>query len=603
MAPPSPHLSVPVSAGVPAEAGSSAHGPLVQIELRRRELSRRYGLSPDPVRHFRRPREQAFTESQRADTTVLLGGLSPRHDRLVEAAVQSLGYRCKALPNVTLHSYELAKEYGNNGLCNPTYFTVGNLVHYVQDLEAAGMSRQEIIDSHVFLTAGSCGTCRFGMYEAEYRLALANAGFDGFRILTFGTDEGIDQRTGEKAGLDLNTDFFLALVQAFNVADVLNQFQYKIRAYEVEPGSVDAVTGEVLDDLYELLRNRRPFRLEDSGARVLAGTGFAGAAGYLGKFLHMLSSPDLPNAMADALRKYDRVEIDPFRVKPIVKLTGEFWAQTTEGAGNFHMHRFLEREGAEVYVDRSLFMRIAYMLFHHQRLTMERKGLRAGRSRLAHYRSYYRKRAILGLAERILKRENDRLIAAMGHTLHPMIDHYELERLAQPYWDWRTSSGESHLEIAENIYYHQHHLAHMVLSLKPFTCMPSTQSDGVQAKVVERFPGMIFLPIETSGDGEVIAHSRVQMALGSARVKARKEFADAVAATGRTLDELKAFVDDRPELTRPSFAVPHHEGVAGRAANFALHVGNLIGNRPVRVSAGLETIEPETAPEPSEVFP
>ena len=63
----------------------------------------------------------------------------------------------------------------------------------------------------------------------------------------------------------------------------------------------------------------------------------------------------------------------------------------------------------------------------------------------------------------------------------------------------------------------------MVLSLKPFTCMPSTQSDGVQARVVEDHPGMIFLPIETSGDGEVIAHSRVQMALGSARAKARKE--------------------------------------------------------------------------------
>ncbi len=143
----------------------------------------------------------------------------------------------------------------------------------------------------------------------------------------------------------------------------------------------------------------------------------------------------------------------------------------------------------------------------------------------------------------------------------------------------------------------------MVLSLKPFTCMPSTQSDGVQARVVERFPGMIFLPIETSGDGEVIAHSRVQMALGSARVKARKEFADALAATGRTLDELKAFVDDRPELRRPSFAVPHHEGVAGRAANFVLHVGALMGDRPVRVPGGVglegTVAEPKTVEVPA----
>ena len=38
----------------------------------------------------------------------------------------------------------------------------------------------------------------------------------------------------------------------------------------------------------------------------------------------------------------------------------------------------------------------------------------------------------------------------------------------------------------------------MVLSLKPFGCMPSTQSDGVQAAVIAHFPDMIFLPIETS---------------------------------------------------------------------------------------------------------
>jgi len=37
----------------------------------------------------------------------------------------------------------------------------------------------------VFFTAGACGPCRFGMYEAEYRLALRNAGFDGFRVLLF----------------------------------------------------------------------------------------------------------------------------------------------------------------------------------------------------------------------------------------------------------------------------------------------------------------------------------------------------------------------------------------------------------------------------------
>ena len=543
----------------------------------------RNGVRP-AARHFRRPAERPFTADQRDRTTVLLGGLSPRHDRLVEAGLQALGYRCKALPRTSVRSYEVAKEYGNNGQCNPTYFTVGNLVRYLQELEAGGMSRREIVESHVFVTAGSCGTCRFGMYEAEYRFALENAGFGGFRVLLFGTDDGIDQSSGQKAGLDMNLDFFLGLITAFNVADVLNQFQYQIRGYEVEPGAVDGATEDAITHLQSFIRGRPPMSFEGPWARLVRGTRLQGPAEHVGKILDMSKRTDLLEAMGRVRDRYDEVELDQFRVKPVVKVIGEFWAQTTEGDGNFNMHRFLEREGAEVYVDRSLFTRLMYMLFMHKSGALDRQGLHNGDGRLRHYAANFRKRGILTLAERILKRENDRLLEVMGGTLHEMASQYELERLARPYWNWRTCSGESHLEIAENIYYHTRHLCHMVLSLKPFTCMPSTQSDGVQARVVEDYPGMIFLPIETSGDGEVIAHSRVQMALGGARARARKEMSDVLASIPHGIHDLKAFAADNPHLKRASYRIPHRQGVVGRAANFALHVSDLMDERPTMVA-------------------
>lgn len=523
--------------------------------------------------HYHRPVERPFLDSQRPNTTVLFGGLSPRHDRLMEGVLKGLGYRARALPNVSLAGYERAKEFGNNGLCNPTYFTVGNLVKYVQDLEASGESREDIIARHVFVTAGSCGTCRFGMYESEYRLALHHAGFDGFRIIVFGTDDGIDQSTGQKAGFEADLDFFLGVINAFNAADIVNQFLHTLRPYEVEEGAVDRVTEQVLVRLASFFEHRRPFELSDSRARGLVGTRFEKNARFVGKILANLTRQDLVDEMTAVAAMYDRIALDPFRVKPVVRFMGEFWAQVTEGPGNFHMHRFLEKEGAEVSVDRSLFTRLTYLLHMHKQGAKDRKGLD---TRPGHYVRYYKRRGIFTLAERILKRENDRLLRAMGGTLHPMVSQYELARLAEPYWNWRTSSGESHLEIAENIYYHQHHLCHMALSVKPFTCMPSTQSDGVQAKVVEQFPGMIFLPIETSGDGEVIAHSRVQMALGTARARARKEWSEALDRTGRSLEELRAFADDHPEIKRPTYPVPHHQGVVGRAANFALHVADLM---------------------------
>src|SRR5690348_10266848 len=121
----------------------------------------------------------------------------------------------------------------------------------------------------------------------------------------------------------------------------------------------------------------------------------------------------------------------------------------------------------------------------------------------------------------------------------------------------------------------------MVLSLKPFGCMPSTQSDGAQSAVVAHYKDMIYLPIETSGEGEVNAHSRVQMALGEAKVKAKTEFEQCLKSTGKSLQEIRAYVEEHPELKRPFYHVPHRKGVAGTAAQFILHVNDRI-NRDTR---------------------
>ena len=108
---------------------------------------------------------------------------------------------------------------------------------------------------------------------------------------------------------------------------------------------------------------------------------------------------------------------------------------------------------------------------------------------------------------------------------------------AKDIWKW-----------AKNVYDTTNRLCHMVLALKPFGCMPFFQSDGAQSAVVNRFREMIFLPIETSGEGEINAHSRVQMALGEAKIKAKAEFEQALASTGKKLDEIKAYVAEHREL-------------------------------------------------------
>src|ERR1700761_7119443 len=221
----------------------------------RARLEQEAGLPKREVHHFKRPQEKPFTAAQRSNTTLLFGGLTWKHEKLVHGALEGLGYRAEAVPTPNVKAFQTGKEYGNNGQCNPTYFTVGNLVQYLQSLEEQGLTKQEIIDRYVFFTAGACGPCRFGMYEAEYRLALRNSGFDGFRVLLFQQSGGLNQADAE-AGLEMNVEFFLGILNAMNMGDVINEVAYTIRPYEVNAGETDRVLAECMAILYEAMRKK-----------------------------------------------------------------------------------------------------------------------------------------------------------------------------------------------------------------------------------------------------------------------------------------------------------------------------------------------------------
>ena len=568
----------------PLPAGEGAADPLRErLQRERKRLEREAGLDRPAARQFHRPIERMFTKSQRATTTILFGGLTWKHEKLIHAVLENLGYKCEPIPTPDKRAFQLGKEYGNNGQCNPTYFTVGNLVQFLQKLEAGGRTKEDIVDQFVFFTAGACGPYRFGMYEAEYRLALRNSGFDGFRVLLFQQSGGLNQAEAE-AGLEMNTDFFLGILNALNMGDVLNDVAYQIRPYEVNPGETDSVLAECMEILHEAIK-RRP-KLETALTKV------AGEQG--GKFLHQLLRDDHVLPLADLRERFNSIAVDRTRVKPIVKITGEFWAQTTEGDGNFNMFRFLEKEGGQVLVE-PIATWITYMIHQVVQKYRDRKGLEDAAvlppawrldKRLKTEVVTKKKVLRLKLAEAVFRREYHRVCEALGGLTHPLVNQYELQRIAHPFYNSRAAGGEGHLEVAKNIYYTNHALCHMVLCLKPFGCMPSTQSDGAQSAVISHFKDMIYLPIETSGEGDVNAHSRVQMALGEAKAKAKLEFKSALETAGCTVEDVKSFAHEHPELMRPLYKVPKREGTVSVAANFVLHVGERMKReRRTRVAA------------------
>ena len=566
---------------VQIEQDSEIQQRLAAERLRLRQLA---GLNRP--NHFHRPIERAFTAEERSKVTILFGGFTWKHEDLIRAVFQGCGYRCEKLPVPDVPAFQIGKEYGNNGQCNPTYFTVGNLVQYLQFLEKEGVPRQDILDNYVFFTAGSCGPCRFGMYEAEYRFALKNAGFDGFRVLLFKDSDGIKAASGEP-GLKFSIDFGFGMLNAMHLGDVFNDLIYQIRPFEVNKGETDRVFRETVDDLCDDLKNRRSFEIEERAPewakpKFKSNTILRNTFNVFGKMHEHLRGKDYLNALAAAREKMDAIEVDRTKVKPVVKITGEFWAQTTEGDGNFNMFAFLEREGAQVLVE-PIATWVAYLMYqakaHSRAKWPVTRPYRSPewwelKKHLANQMALRKKLMMIGVGETMWYSLYHRVINRLGGITHHLVDQTELAELAHPFYNQYARGGEGHLEVGKNVYYTVHKLCHMVLALKPFGCMPSSQSDGVQSAVINKFKDMIFLPIETSGEGEVNAHSRVQMALGEAKVKAKAEFEEALKSTGKRLDDIKGYIAEHPELRRPFYHVPHRPGFAGTAAQFILHVSD-----------------------------
>jgi predicted nucleotide-binding protein (sugar kinase/HSP70/actin superfamily) len=303
--------------------------------------------------------------------------------------------------------------------------------------------------------------------------------------------------------------------------------------------------------------------------------------------------------MNEIKEKLNSIKVDRTRMKPVVKITGEFWAQTTEGDGNFNMFPFLEREGAQLLVE-PIATWIMYMLYQANSVNEDQKGINVYKElgsettlkeKLSLFKSYNSSKAVLKLAEKIFEREYNRFRKVFDNIPHELVSQDHLKKLAHDFYHSRVEGGEGHLEVGKSIYYTVNNLCHMVLSLKPFGCMPSTQSDGVQSAVTSRYKDMIFLPIETSGEGDVNAHSRVQMALGEAKAKAKAEYIECLNKTGYTIEEIRSYVDLHEELQKPFNIISHRKGITGLGANFILDVAELMNKEGIKPVKNIEILE------------
>jgi predicted nucleotide-binding protein (sugar kinase/HSP70/actin superfamily) len=511
------------------------------------EERKRLGLDTKTEHWIEDMANLSFTKKEKATLTLLIGGLTLAHDYFVEAALRGIGYHVQMLDAPTNAALQFGKEFGNRGQCNPTYFTVGNLVQYLSLLRDKGMKTEDIIKNYVFFTAGACGPCRFGMYVTEYRKALRDAGFDGFRVVLFQQTGGMKQATGEESGLELSPLFFWSLVKALVAGDVMNALGYRIRPYEVNVGDTDRAIAQCKEIVYKTLEARE------------------NVVGALWKCKPILEA----------------VKVDRTQPKPKVSIIGEFWAMTTEGDGNYQLQRFLESEGAEADVQ-LVTAWLLYTVWEGTHDTKDRAGLRgADKSKYGlgdiegDAFGVAKKLAGLtgaGMAIRALLQTFAHTMGLYGYKLPNMDD---IASISHQYYNNDLRGGEGHMEVGKLIMNTIYSKAHMTLSVKPFGCMPSAGvSDGVQSAITEKFPGTIYCPVETSGDGRVNFYSRVQMYLFKAKQACLAELDRACDEQGVTMEQVRAFLEANPRFGRALHKAPH--AYAGTTADLVAQVAPYI---------------------------
>ena len=496
----------------------------------------------NPVTTYRCYRPNPFTPKERKNVTILYGGLQWRAERLLQAVFANNGYNAKPLPPATREDLEKGRELIDMGHCCPTAFTTGNLMNFLSQ-EKARIGEDALIENYVFVTAGSCRSCRFGQYHQSYELALRNLGLDAFRMY-FMEQGKLKPEAVPGGGLDFSLPLMLGAAFATMCADIIQDFEYQVRPYEVVPGATDKAVLAAIDELYQAILNR-PIK------------------GYkLGSLLWHLSTNYYANALRKCRRHFDDVEVDRLRIKAKVKITGEFYVKTVEGDPNYNIHHWLEEEGGEVSTP-LMAVWFDYLIRCAAQEFEQRQGIVPGAN--AKFRG-------LRVLSWLVTRAYNKLRAAFLNIPQALPDQYKMRKLSDPFYDHRMSGGEGDLLIGEAIWSLEHKEAHMICELSPYACMPNTMSTGAMAMAMGQYPDILYAPLEIKGDSEVHTLSRCQMILTEAKERAQNEFDKALKLTGLTLEEAKSRLARHPEL-RKSLCKVEHRGAVGTAANVVLELG------------------------------
>src|ERR1700726_4728904 len=95
---------------VHASSENAAEEIARRVDAERNRLRAAAGLV-QLQQQFKRPEERPFTAAERGKVTILIGGMTWKHDNMFRAVFEGCGYKCEALPVPDVPAFQIGKEF------------------------------------------------------------------------------------------------------------------------------------------------------------------------------------------------------------------------------------------------------------------------------------------------------------------------------------------------------------------------------------------------------------------------------------------------------------------------------------------------------------
>lgn len=409
-----------------------------------------------------------FTEEMRKDYTILCPQMSPIHFELLEAAFQACGYHLEVLDNDNRTAVDTGLKYVNNDACYPSLIVVGQIMDAV-------LSGKYDTDKLAVVMSQTGGGCRATNYVGFIRRALEKAGYGHIPVISISLS-----KLEQNPGFQITPGMLARAVYAAEFGDIFMRCLYRMRPYEKEPGSADALHKKWARECRAFVSGRH------------------------------LSFFKYQKMCRQIIEEFDNLPITEER-KPRVGVVGEILVKFLPTANN-HLVELLESEGAEPVVPDLLdFM---FYCFYNQIYKAEKLGMSKASARNARF-GIKAMEMLRGAARKAF--EKSRHFDAPAHI-------EDLAEYAAPIVSIGNQTGEGWFltgEMLELI----HNGVNNIVCTQPFGCLPNhVVGKGVIKELRRRYPLSNIVAIDYDpGASEVNQLNRIKLMLSTANKNLSKE--------------------------------------------------------------------------------